>query len=169
MAGAVSEKEMAQNTAFELIQALKNKKLHIALAESCTGGTIAQMLTAVAGASQVLELGVVSYSERIKSKVINVQKATLEKFTVYSAETAREMALGVLALADADLAVGVTGLAGPGGGTAEKPVGLVYIAVGNAADLRVREFHFSGGRSEIRQKAAAAALHMALEFVEELP
>ena len=165
----MTEQNAEQNTALELVRLLKSKKLHIALAESCTGGLIAQMLTAVAGASEVFELGVVSYSERIKSKVINVQKATLAKYTVYSAETAQEMALGVLALADADLAVGVTGLAGPGGGTAEKPVGLVYIAVGNAENLQAHEFHFSGSRSEIRQKAAAAALRLAWEFAEKLP
>ncbi len=165
----MTEQNAGQNTALELVQLLKSKKLHIALAESCTGGLIAQMLTAVAGASEVFELGVVSYSERIKSKVINVQKATLAKYTVYSAETAQEMALGVLALADADLAVGVTGLAGPGGGTAEKTVGLVYIAVGNAENMQTNEFHFSGSRSEIRQKAAAAALRLAWEFAEKLP
>ena len=118
----MTEQNAEQNTALELVRLLKSKKLHIALAESCTGGLIAQMLTAVAGASEVFELGVVSYSERIKSKVINVQKATLAKYTVYSAETAQEMALGVLALADADLAVGVTGLAGPGGYIKDKNI-----------------------------------------------
>ena len=158
----------AEKTACRLVQALKAKNLHISTAESCTGGMIAAAITDVSGASSVFELGVVSYSNEIKNQVLGVRAETLAKYTVYSAETAAEMVYGVIKLGGADLAVAVTGLAGPNGGTAEKPVGLVYIAVGNAENLQVREFHFAGDRAEIRRRTMENALQMALEYVEDL-
>lgn len=158
----------ATELALRLVQALKVRELHISTAESCTGGMIAAALTEVEGASQVFELGVVSYSDDIKNRVLQVSEKTLEKFTVYSAATAAEMISGVLRLGGADLAVAVTGLAGPGGGTAERPVGLVYIAVGNDRDLQVRKFNFPGNRSNIRRQALENALQMALDYVQNL-
>lgn len=159
---------MENSTAKRLVEELKAKKLHISAAESCTGGMIASAITEVSGASSVIELSVVSYSDRIKKEVLDVDSEILEKYTVYSAETAVEMVKGVLKLSNADLAVGVTGLAGPGGGSAEKPVGLVYIAVGGLNDIRVRKFRFKGNRAEIRTQALNNALQMALEYTENL-
>ncbi len=158
----------AAELAFRLVQALKARQMHISTAESCTGGMIAAALTEVEGASQVFELGVVSYSDDIKNRVLQVSEKTLEKFTVYSAATAVEMISGVLQLGGADFAVAVTGLAGPSGGTAERPVGLVYIAVGNDRDLQVRKFNFPGNRSNIRRQALENALQMALDYVQNL-
>ena len=160
--------ESVNKPAANLVKALKAKNLHISTAESCTGGMIAAAITEVAGSSEVFELGVVSYSDDIKNKVLQVSRETLEKFTVYSAETAAEMVTGVLRLGGADLAVAVTGLAGPGGGTMARPVGLVYIAVGKDRDLQVREFHFAGGRSDIRRQTLTNALQMALDYVQKL-
>lgn len=161
----------AMNTeqlAARLVQALNERGLHISTAESCTGGMIAAAITEVSGASAVFELGVVSYSDDIKNRVLQVSRETLERFTVYSAETAAEMVDGVLRLGGADIGIAVTGLAGPGGGTVERPVGLVYIAVGHEADLQVREFHFAGGRSDIRRQTMENALQMAVDYIEKL-
>ncbi|MGI5824790.1 MAG: CinA family protein [Bacillota bacterium] len=159
---------ITEKTAEELVLVLKRKKLHISLAESCTGGMVAAALTAVSGASEVFELGVVSYSERIKNCIIDVKQSTLEKYTVYSAQTAEEMALGVLKLSGADLSVAVTGLAGPNGGTKERPVGLVYISVAGFGRVMVQEFHFSGNRTEIRRQTVENALFVALKFAEDV-
>lgn len=158
-----------KNAARKLIEELNARKWHIALAESCTGGLLAATLTEVPGASQVFELGVVSYSETIKKQTLGVREATLAHHTVYSAETAMEMARGVLRLADANLALAVTGLAGPGGGTVAKPVGLVYVAAASEDRLAAREFHFSGDRAAVRRQTVAAALEMALAFLRETP
>ena len=159
---------MENITADALVRALKAKNLHISTAESCTGGMIAAAITEVSGASSVMELSVVSYSDRIKNQVLNVKAETLEKYTVYSAETAVEMVQGVLALGGADLAVAVTGIAGPNGGTEEKPVGLVYIAVGSIKDVWVKEFRFNGDRADIRRQTLNNALEMTLEYVEKI-
>ncbi len=158
-----------KNAARELIEALNERKWHIALAESCTGGLLAATLTEVSGASQVFELGMVSYSECIKEKMLGVKAETLTRHTVYSKETAIEMAQGVLRLADANLALAVTGLAGPGGGTATKPVGLVYVAAVGGDRLAAREFRFSGDRAAVRRQTVTAALEMALAFLRETP
>lgn len=152
--------------AAELVSVLKEKNLHIAFAESCTGGMAAAELTSVPGASEVFELGVVSYSERIKNKVIDVKKTTLERYSVYSAETAQEMALGVLKLSDADIAAAVTGLAGPGGGTAKKPVGTVYIAVTDNNRTFLKEYHFQGDREEIRKQTVTEIFKCILNFCQ---
>ena len=98
-------------------------------AESCTGGMVAEYITAVSGASAMFKGGVCTYTEDIKMKVLGVKKETLEKFTVYSSEVASEMSKGAMALFGTDCAVGITGLAGPSGGTEEKPVGTVYVSV----------------------------------------
>lgn len=151
-----------------LVKALNERGLHISTAESCTGGLIAAAITEVAGSSRVFELGVVSYSDDIKNRVLQVSGETLERFTVYSAETAAEMVSGVLRLGGADIGIAVTGLAGPGGGTIARPVGLVYIAVGNEENLQLREFHFKGGRSDIRRQTLENALQMAVDYIEKL-
>lgn len=109
-----------------VVELLTSNSKTIAAAESCTGGMISQLITSVPGASAVFELGVCSYSNRIKHEILKVEDSTLSNFTEVSAETAKEMARGVRKLSGSDIAVSVTGIAGPGGGTAEKPVGTVY-------------------------------------------
>ena len=150
----------------ELIRLFTEKGLTLAVAESCTGGLVAQRLTSVSGASSVIGLGVVSYSEEIKQKVLGVRKETLADGGVYSRECALEMARGVRALSGSDLGIGITGIAGPSGGTEKDPVGTVYIALSSEEkEESVRKLfgHAKSSRDEIRFRAASEALMMALK------
>lgn len=156
------------STAERLLAHLRARGWKLATAESCTGGLIAALFTGVAGASDVFERGFVTYSNAAKIGLLNVDFETLLRHGAVSAETARAMAAGACRASAADIAVAVTGIAGPGGGTSEKPVGLVYI--GLAAPGRPpesREFRFGDiGRSVIREKTVAEALAI-LERAQE--
>lgn len=139
----------------------------VAAAESCTGGMISAAITGVPGSSSVIELGVCSYSNRIKREVLGVNKQTLDLHSEYSAECAEEMARGVLELAGADFAVSTSGVAGPSGGTDENPVGTVYICVcGRDGAISERISFPDNGRENIRAAAAEKALEMLLEKAE---
>jgi PncC family amidohydrolase len=138
----------------------------LATAESCTGGGVAARITAIAGASDYFQGGIVAYSNEAKAKLLGVSRETLATRGAVSAECAREMAEGARRALDADIAVSTTGIAGPGGATARKPVGLVYIAVATPDGVQVEEFHFPGGRVVITDAAAEAALLMLLRAVE---
>ena len=144
--------------------------LWITTAESCTGGLIAGALTSVAGASGCVAAGYVTYSNEAKADALGVSLETLARYGAVSGEVAGEMARGALATARADLALAVTGIAGPGGGSALKPVGLVYIAVAGgskAGALRVERFEFGDiGRAEVRRETVVAALRLGLEMLE---
>lgn len=150
-----------------LVEKLKAKGLKIAAAESLTGGLIAKTITDVSGASEIFELGVVSYSNRIKNRILNVSTETLERFGAVSEQTAKEMALGVLKLSFADIAVSATGVAGPGESEG-KAVGTVFVGVATKNSAFAQEFSFSGNRDEIRNAAVKAALEMASEEIEKL-
>lgn len=140
--------------------------LRIATAESCTGGLIAAGLTAFAGSSDVFERGFVTYSNEAKVDLLGVPAELIAAHGAVSAEVARAMAEGALAHSHADIAVSVTGIAGPGGGSADKPVGLVYIGSARRDSTVTTERHlFSGDRAAIRRKAGAAALGLALTRV----
>ncbi len=144
----------------------------LSAAESCTGGLISERLTSVAGASAVYKGGVCSYTEEIKQSVLGVSRETLERYTVYSAETAAEMCRGVRKLMDTDLAVSVTGIAGPSGGTEDKPVGTVYVCAGNGKKERVKELRLYNEYEEmdrelIRRASAAEALELLLELMTD--
>ncbi len=144
---------------------LKKKGLTLALAESCTGGLLSKVLTDIPGSSSYYKGGVVSYSNDIKEKLLNVKPETLEKHGAVSAGTAREMAEGALKNLGADISLAITGIAGPAGGTAAKPVGLVYIALSaKGKTTEVKKFRLKGRREEIRKEAAKAALDMLLTF-----
>ncbi|MBP5320759.1 MAG: CinA family protein [Kiritimatiellae bacterium] len=127
-------------------------------AESCTGGLVAAELTAIPGASAAFLGGVVSYDNRIKEGVLGVAQETLARFGAVSSECAAEMAAGVRRLMKADCAVSITGIAGPGGGTPEKPVGLVHFGLASPAGTRTACCHFTGDRAAIRRQAVAFAL-----------
>ena len=143
----------------ELLAAARAKELKIATAESCTGGLISALLTDVAGSSDVFERGFVTYSNQAKMDLLGVPENLLRTHGAVSAPVAWAMAEGALRHARANIAVAVTGIAGPGGGTAEKPVGLVYIAVSNGSDTQVTEQRFLDiGRSAVRQATVKAAL-----------
>lgn len=143
-----------------VVRLLKKHDLKLATAESCTGGMIGSRLVNVAGISDIYRGGFVTYSNKLKKKCLDVSKKTLKTYGAVSHQTAKEMARGCLLAADADVAVAVTGIAGPGGGTEEKPVGLVYISCAFGEELYVQECHFTGDRETIRTLTASFALDM---------
>lgn len=143
-----------------VLDACRERGLSLAAAESCTGGLVAAGLTAVPGSSEVFRGGVVAYDDRVKVEQLGVAEEILAAHGAVSAETAEAMAVGGRTTFGADVAVSVTGIAGPGGGTPEKPVGLVFLhAQGPGGDKRL-EIHFPGDREAVRRRATAAALHL---------
>lgn len=137
---------------------LKEQQLTLTTVESCTGGLFTGRLVNVQGASEVLKQGFITYSNKAKRKLIGVKKLTLKEFGAVSDKTAKEMAKGAILTTGSDVAVSITGIAGPDGGTKEKPVGLVYIAVSVKGAMQVEEYHFTGNRMKIRESAVTAAL-----------
>ncbi|MDO4474098.1 MAG: CinA family protein [Eubacteriales bacterium] len=153
-----NEKEISLEEA--VVSLLKEKNLTVTTAESCTAGLVAARIMNVAGASYVYSEGYITYSDDAKRKLLGVRKETLEKYTAVSEETALEMAAGAAKSAGADAAISVTGIAGPGGGTEEKPVGLIYIGCFLRGEMTVKECHFEGDRMENRTAAAGEALQL---------
>ncbi|MCX5799035.1 MAG: CinA family protein [Proteobacteria bacterium] len=145
---------------------LKEKSLKIAVAESCTGGLIANRITNVQGASEYFEMGFVTYSNDAKELFLFVPEEMIAMAGAVSYEVAQLMAQGVRELTDVDVALSVTGIAGPGGGTPEKPVGTVYIGLAGKEGVFVRKFLFSGDRIEIKQQTSEEALKMVLDALE---
>lgn len=139
---------------------LVNKNMTIGVSESCTGGLVSAKLIEYPGISSVFLEGAVTYSNEAKMRTLNVKKDTLEKFGAVSEETAREMAEGIAKRCGSRIGVSTTGIAGPGGGTEEKPVGLVYIGVYIDGETKVERHVFSGNRSAVRNKASMTALNM---------
>jgi nicotinamide-nucleotide amidase len=139
----------------------------IALAESCTGGLAAARLTDIPGSSKYFQGCVVAYNNSLKQKCLGVPEEVLRRKGAVSPETAAAMAEGVKAVARADMGIGITGIAGPGGGTPEKPVGLVYVALAAPRGTESRGFNFPGGRNAVRQGAVNAAFKMVRAFLED--
>lgn len=150
-----------------VVELLVSKDLTITCAESCTGGLLSGRLINVSGVSDVYKAGFVTYSNKAKHRLIGVKKSTLKKYGAVSPETAREMAEGAACAAKSDVAISVTGIAGPDGGTEEKPVGLVYIGCSVKGKVTVKKYQFSGSRSKIRESAVAAALTLLRKCVLE--
>jgi nicotinamide-nucleotide amidase len=147
------------------IEALKLKRLTVATAESCTGGGVSAALTDVPGASAVLLGGICAYANEIKVKLLGVKEKTLEKYGAVSEQTATEMACGARTATGADIGIGITGIAGPDGGSAEKPVGLVYIAVSSDAYSEVKELRLSRGHKNERGFIRSMAVLHALSLI----
>ena len=145
---------------------LKKHNLTITAAESCTGGLFLSALTDVAGSSAYVLGGVVTYSNAAKQQLVKVQEVTLLQYGAVSQQTAQEMAVGVRALFNADIAVSITGIAGPGGGMPEKPVGLVYIGVANAEAVHVGKYVWSGNRVENKQQSVVQAIQNVVEMIQ---
>ena len=143
-----------------IVAIMREKKLNMAVAESCTGGMLSSKIIDVAGVSEVYKAGFVTYANEAKQNLLGVKEETLREFGAVSEQTAREMVLGAIKAAEADMAVATTGIAGPGGGTEEKPVGLVYIACGNKDSITVKKHLFEGDRQQVRESAVKAALRM---------
>ncbi len=139
---------------------LRGKRLTLATAESCTGGLIGDLLTNVAGSSEYYLGGVVAYSNEMKMSVLGVRPETLRRFGAVSRQTVKEMVLGVCRVIGADIGIAVSGIAGPGGGTKEKPVGLVYIGVGFKNKVKIERKIFSGTRRIIKERSAYSALDL---------
>ncbi|MET0277871.1 MAG: CinA family protein [Pseudorhodoplanes sp.] len=152
-----------------LLEICKRKHLLVATAESCTAGLVAGMLTEVPGTSSVLDRGFITYSNQAKQDLLGVSAATLQARGAVSRETAEEMARGALAHAPVDLAVSVTGIAGPDGGSAEKPVGLVHFGAASRSGQFVHaEKRFGNiGRTEIRKQSVLQALRMLQDVAEQ--
>ena len=146
-----------------VIRLLEEKKMTVTTAESCTGGKLSGRLLNVAGASSVYNEGYITYANASKEKILGVKHETLETYGAVSEQTAAEMALGAAKAAGADAALSVTGIAGPGGGTAEKPVGLVYIGCAVNGEVTVREYRFTGNREKNRDYAVARAITLLRE------
>jgi PncC family amidohydrolase len=150
----------------ELNRLLSGGRKTIALAESCTGGLIACRVTDVPGASEYFGAGVVSYSNQAKEAFLGVPGEIIASHGAVSAETAREMAAGIRRVADSDIGLSVTGVAGPGGGSPDKPVGTVFIALAAEGTMIAKHYFFSGNRREIREQTAEAALRLLVGFLE---
>ena len=154
------------STAEAVAEALSGRGLRLVLAESCTGGMVAARLTDRPGASRYLEAGLVTYSDAAKESVLGVRRETLMTHGAVSEPVAREMLTGARQVTGAEAAVAITGIAGPGGGTEDKPVGTVWIgaAVGDA--IRVQRFEFGGDRRRVRSSSVDAALTLLHELLE---
>lgn len=158
--------EQLQDAVYKL---LKEKNIKIATAESCTGGMLGEFLTSVSGISSYYEMGVVTYSNDMKEKLLGVSHDTLEKYGAVSEQTAKEMAVGVLKESGADIGIGITGIAGPTGGTAEKPVGLVYVGLADIkGNVTFRELRLNGSRERVRRITVKNALNMVRMHIKEV-
>ena len=146
-----------------LVHRFTREKILIAIAESCTGGYISHMITNISGASKVFERGIVSYGNQAKVDILKVDQAVLEKQGAVSEEVARQMAYGVRVMSKpCDIGIGITGIAGPTGGTPEKPVGIVYIGFSTAKETFVKKFLFKTDRITFKKKA----LEEVIQFLE---
>lgn len=159
---------MIQNSSIEekVVFKLKEKGFHVTCAESCTGGMIASTLVNVAGVSDVLDESYVTYANSAKHKLLGVDEDVLQRYGAVSRQVAEQMAEGAARASGAEAAIAVTGIAGPDGGTPEKPVGLVYIGCSVKGKLLVTENHFKGSRLEIRKQTTQAALELLYSCLE---
>lgn len=177
---AVMEKELRQRIGTYIYAAdergmedvvgglLAEKGLHIACAESCTGGLVTSRLTDVPGSSRYVHGAVVSYTNEVKERALQVSAETLRRFGAVSEQTAREMAEGIRRSFAADIGLAVTGLAGPGGGSLEKPVGLVYVAVAGKNGTKICRKQFGGSRKSIKYRASQLALDAVRQYIQEM-
>lgn len=146
-----------------IIKRFAEKNILVAIAESCTGGYISHMITNVPGSSEIFERGVISYGNQAKVDILNVDPVTIENFGAVSKEVAIQMAYGVRVMSKScDIGIGVTGIAGPTGGTPEKPVGLVYIGFSTAKQTLVRKYIFKTDRITFKKKV----LEEVVQFLE---
>ncbi len=156
-----------EDAAKTLLNFLIEKKETVATAESCTGGLIGGAITSVPGASAVYEQGYITYANSAKEKLLGVKRETLDTLGAVSVETAFQMAEGVCKASGSSLGIAVTGIAGPGGGTTEKPVGLVYIGISYKEQTRVYECHFGKDRETVRKGTVFTALCLAYKTISQ--
>ena len=142
------------------------KKLTITTAESCTGGMIASSIVSVSGSSAIFKSSVVTYSNEMKSKILNIPLKSINENGAVSKVIAYTMAYNVLNLMNSDISIAVTGIAGPGGGSKNKPVGLVYIGIGTKQNIVTKRYLFKGNRLKIRQETTLEALKLSNKIIE---
>ena len=152
----------------KLIALLKKNNMTISTAESCTGGLIAKSITDMSGASEVFGYGFVTYANEAKMKLLGVWEDALSEYGAVSETVAVLMSRGARRVSGSDIAVSVTGIAGPGGGTETKPVGLVYISLSTKYGTICKKCNFSGTRDEVRSQTRDTAVGMAVKFLENL-
>lgn len=145
----------------KLIELLKRQGKTVAVAESCTGGLISKKITDISGASAVFGYGVTTYSNDAKMQILGVKRETLEEFGAVSEQTAGEMAVGMRRLANSDIAISVTGIAGPKSDNTNKPVGMVCFGVATSGGVFTKTCYFNGTRTQIRNQSAKTALELA--------
>jgi len=158
------EKQIKQNI-ITIIEILKKNNQTITFAESCTGGRVATAFTAISGVSSVLNGSVVSYSNEIKSKWLNVKEETLIKYGAVSSECVKEMLNGIIQLANANCAIAISGIAGPTGGTIQKPVGTVYIGIKTPNSTIIKKYLFKGDRELIQKEATNQSIELFLKNI----
>lgn len=146
---------------------LRKRGWMLSIAESCTGGLIGHRITNIPGSSDFFDGGVITYSNESKRELLKVPEETITTYGAVSRQTAVAMAEGIRKLRGVEIGIGVTGIAGPAGGTASKPVGLVYIALSSPVRVECKEFRFDGGREMIKLQASEAALNMVRTLLEE--
>jgi len=152
----------------ELSLLLKDKGLILSTAESCTGGLIAAAITEREGSSQVFDRGFVTYSNEAKMDMLGVSNDLLNQHGAVSDQCAKDMAIGAINNSQADISVSVTGIAGPDGGSDEKPVGLVYFGIASTNSAKTFECHFEGSRSDIRQQSVVFAIEKLIDYARKL-
>lgn len=170
----ISTRELSDyvdKTAQNVVKCLAAAGLKLSAAESCTGGMLSQYITGVSGASNVFECGIVSYSERIKSEMLGIPPQLIEQCGVVSREVAEAMSVGSRLVSGSDIGVGITGIAGPGGGTKDQPVGTIFVSVSRMNKIITRDLalhRFQGlGRNENRLIAVAYALETVIRIIKE--
>jgi len=156
---------MPRSEAVALVEALRSRGLRMSAAESCTGGLLGAEITSMPGASEVFLGSAVTYSNESKISVLDVSGSTLMAHGAVSTETAREMARGSVRAYGSDVAVSITGIAGPGGGTTEKPVGTVCMAVSDGEREVATKFVFNGDRDSVREQSVKEACRLLIDFI----
>jgi len=156
------------NFEYQIGDMLRYEGLKLAVAESCTGGLIGHLITNAPGSSDYFMGSVISYSDKVKIHIVGVRPETIENYGAVSRETVLEMAHGVRLALNADIGLSVSGIAGPGGGTTEKPVGTVWIGL-NAQDMNNAWcYHWDGNRIEVKEQTAQQALKLLINYVSEI-
>ena len=151
----------------QLISLLKRKKLKLAVAESCTGGMLSSAITSVSGSSKVFNLGLVAYSNESKIKVLNILKKLIRKYGSVSEQVCKAMAKNVSKIGKTNMSISITGIAGPSGGTKQKPVGLIYVGIKRGNKIKVNRYLFKNkGRLYIQKTAVNKSLDLILSFIK---
>jgi len=151
----------------QLISLLKRKKLKLAVAESCTGGMLSSAITSVSGSSKVFNLGLVTYSNESKIKVLKISKKLIRKYGAVSEQVCKAMAKNVSKIGKTNMSISITGIAGPSGGTKQKPVGLVYVGIKRGNKIKVNRYLFKNkGRLYIQKTAVNKSLDLILSFIK---